>query len=447
MVADGSLDAPGREPFPILPPALFAANVQRAAPERWNVKTLVVSHAAATFTESKGGADVLALRHARFLQRAFGPVGYVGILNPGEIDGLTYFAVRDTDLLSYDRMGPRMAAIGYLLNHFFRAAKAAFVAHRNCRDFAPDLVITHTSTATVILKTLRPRTPLAYQIHDGLFAHRTVKGAMERLVRFLMNDLLEMAAVRRAQQILCVSSSIELQLRNAGVPAEKLSVLPFVHGDSSLDEVKRSVVQPSPPPKLPTTEPFILSVGQQSGRKRFDLLIEAMPLVKSPVHLVLAGDGPLHAHYRALVTRLGLADRVHLEQRVSDATLANLYAHATCYMLVSENEGFPMTFAEAIAYGCPSLLMCPNIESTAEYPGGLARLIRQIPAPSAIAELMDEAFASALPTAGERAAETVRRAPVEGAEDVSVELKSIYIRIFARLSISDDSGRALSPAA
>ncbi len=398
-----------------------------------NVKTLVVSHAAATFAQSKGGADVIALRNARFLQEAFGPVGYVGILNPDEVGGLTYFPVSDTDLLSYDRLGPQMAGFGYLLNHFFRAVKAALVANQKHRAFGPDLYIVHTSTAAVILKTLHPGTPLVYQIHDGLFAHRTVQGRSKRLVRFLMNDLLEMAAVKRAQHILCVSTSIRLQLRDAGVPEDKLSVVPFVPNLPTGDGAPRPGDQIPVSPRLPTAEPFILSVGQQTGRKRFDLLIEAMPLVKSPLHLVLAGDGPLHAHYRTLVSRLGLSDRVHLEQRVSDSALADLYTHAAAYMLVSENEGFPVTFAEAVAFGCPAFLMCPNIESTVEYPGGDAQLIRRIPSAYAIAQLMDDAYRTQQRMTAEGASGAAHPEPAGGGKFSSLGLKSFYESIIARV--------------
>ncbi len=397
------------------------------------MKTLVVSHAAASFAQSKGGADVIALRNARFLQGSFGPVGYVGILSPDEIGSLTYFPVRDTDLLSYDRLGPQLAAYGYLLNHLFRAAKAALVANRNYGGFGPDLVIVHTSTAAVMLKTLHPRTPLVYQIHDGLFAHRTVHGRLKRLVRFLMNDLLEMAAVKRAQYILCVSSSIELQLRNAGVPEEKLSVVPFVPNAPTGDNTSPSADRTLVASHLSTAEPFILSVGQQTGRKRFDLLIEAMPLVKSPLHLVLAGDGPLHAHYRNLVDRLNLSGRVHLEQHVSDTALTALYTNAVAFMLVSENEGFPVTIAEALALGCPSYLLCPNIQSDTEYPAGDAHLIRQIPSPNFLAQLMDDAYRAHQRAAAEGATRTAHPERVDRARVSLSGLKGFYDSMIARV--------------
>lgn len=392
----------------------------------------MVSHAAATFAQSKGGADVIALRNARFLQEAFGSVGYVGILTPEEVGDLTYFPVPDTDVLSYDRMGPQMAGYGYLLNHFVRAIKAAFVAHRNFRYFEPDLFIVHTSTAAVILKTLHPRTPLMYQIHDGLFAHRSVQGRSKRLVRFLMNDLLEMAAVKRAEHILCVSTSIQWQLRDAGVPEEKLSVVPFVPNLPMTGGATPSVEHDSVSPSSLSGKSFILSVGQQTGRKRFDLLIEAMPLVKTPLHLVLAGDGPLHAHYRELVGRLGLSDRVHLEKRVSDRALADLYTQAVAYMLVSENEGFPVTFAEAVAFGCPSILMCPNIMSANEYTGRDAQLIRRIPEASVIAQMMDDAYRARANSAAEGSAAGSLSDRTQG-KFSPAGLKSFYDQILRRV--------------
>lgn len=394
------------------------------------MRILVVSHAAATYAQSKGGADVLAVRHAHLLAREFGEVGFVGILDARDSEGLTYFPVSDADLVAYERFGARVAAFGYLLNHFVRAVKAALVARRVSPTFRPDVIITHTSTATVLLHALRPRTPLVYHIHDGLFVHRTVTGRAERLLRLFMNDILELAAVRRARHVLCVSSSITHQLTSAGVNPGKLSTLPFLLGVPPVEVPAPDGSPVAPPPIVPPGQPFILTVGQQSGRKRFDLLIQAMPHVVSPLRLVVVGDGPLNRHYRDMVRALGLADKVDIEQHVSDSQLVELYRHATGFMLVSENEGFPVTLAEAVSYGCPSILMCPNIESTAEYQGDLTHLVRAMPAPTEIARLMDEAYS-------DRERHSTRKAaPPLGAgsstnDGTAKGLRNIYERVFA----------------
>lgn len=406
------------------------------------MRILVVSHAAATFEESKGGADVLALRHAAFLSEEFADVGYVGISHPTDTKDVGYFPVRDTDLLDYDRLGPRGASFGYLLNHFVRAAKAALKANDECGRFHPDVIITHTSTATIILKTFHPRKPLIYQIHDGLFVHRTVKGRAERAVRFLMNDLLERAAVRRANHVLCVSSSIHVQLLRAGTPADKLSVVPFL--PASID-ARSATARDSSTSILPSVSPFVLSVGQQSGRKRFDLLIEAMPFVKTPLHLVLVGDGPLWRHYAELVNRLGLTSRVHLLRKVSDAELADFYAHAAAFFLISENEGFPITLGEAVSYGCRSVLICPNIESTTEYPAELAQLVRRVPPAPEIAELMDSAYRASQvqPVVGQTPRTDSPRSEV--AENPRQSLKSLYNDVFRRILPPADFSGFSSP--
>jgi glycosyltransferase involved in cell wall biosynthesis len=395
------------------------------------VKILVVSHAAATFEVSKGGADLLALRHASFLSKEFGEVAYVGVHHPSDPTDVSYLPVRDTDFLSYDHFGPSGASFGFLFNHFVRAIKAAMVASRECRRYRPDLIIAHTSIATVLLKTLHPRTPLVYHIHDGLFVHRTVRGRSKRVVRFLMNNLLELAAVRRADHVLCVSSSIYSQLRGAGVPTDKLTVMPFLPG--RLDSGGTAPSDVSSLSAVRSLSPFILTVGQQTGRKRFDLLIEAMPFVQSPLHLVVVGDGPLGRYYADMVDRMKLTDRVHLLRQVSDVQLAQFYSNACAFFLASENEGFPITLGEAVSYGCRSILICPNIESASEYPTQLARIVREVPPPRGIAHLMDEAYrASATGLMDGGLPPSRSPIPPESPEGARV-VRSNYDRVFHRL--------------
>jgi glycosyltransferase involved in cell wall biosynthesis len=357
-------------------------------------RILVVSHAAATFGESKGGADVMALRHATLLSKEFGEVGYVGILHSASPDGITYFAVPDTDFLSYDKLGHKGAPFGYLINHLIRALKAALVANRKYDRYRPNLVVAHTSLAILLLKTLHPRTPVVYQIHDGLFVHRTIKGRVEGVIRFLMNDVLERIAVELADHVLCVSSSIYEQLRNAGVGADKLSILPYVP-PSAVPSVERAT-EHSHLDLTQSFSPYILSVGQQSGRKRFDLLIEAMKSADASLHLVLVGEGPLHGRYRDAVERLGLAGRVHLLRGITDTEIESFYSHACAFFLVSENEGLPVAFCEAMSFGCPSTLICPNIESAIEYSSDLAHVVKGLPQPQEIARLMNVAYQEAL---------------------------------------------------
>lgn len=399
---------------------------------------MVVSHAAATFEVSKGGADLLALRHASFLAETFAEVAYVGVPHPSDPSGVTYLAVRDTDFLSYDQLGPGGASFGFLLNHFVRATKAALVANREWHRYRPDLIIAHTSIATILLKTLHPRTPLIYHIHDGLFVHRTVRGRIKQAVRFLMNNVLELAAVRRADHILCVSSSIFAQLRSAGIPPEKLSVMPFL--PMKRDEAAVPSLDELPSTRVRDLSPFILTVGQQTGRKRFDLLIEAMPFVNSPVHLVIVGDGPLRRHYSDQVRRLGLTERVHLLRGVSDDQLAELYSYACAFFLASENEGFPITLGEAISHGCPSVLICPNIQSTTEYPARLAQIVRAVPPARDIAALMEGAYRAY----ADGAKGTVHRSaqPTAALEDLGSEraVRFQYDEIFSRLRHGTETG-------
>jgi len=86
-----------------------------------------------------------------------------------------------------------------------------------------------------------------------------------------------------------------------------------------------------PPPLADRIRPgeygdYLLAPGRFEPIKRVDLIVQAMAIAKSPVKLLLAGDGLERANLERLVSRLGLADRVRFLGRVTDDELLELYA-------------------------------------------------------------------------------------------------------------------------
>jgi glycosyltransferase involved in cell wall biosynthesis len=110
--------------------------------------------------------------------------------------------------------------------------------------------------------------------------------------------------------------------------------------------------------ELPACRPDavrLLFLGQLVPRKGIAVLVEALSRVQARADLMLVGgnwDDPGYAQeIRALVARLGLQDRVHLENHREDA--GALLRHADLFVLPSFEEARPRSIIEATRLGIP----------------------------------------------------------------------------------------------
>ena len=112
-----------------------------------------------------------------------------------------------------------------------------------------------------------------------------------------------------------------------------------------------------------TTRPVIVCVSRLVKRKGQDLLIEALPEVRSRVPgtaLLLVGSGPYEPHLRALAHRHGVSDDVVFAGGVDFANLPQHYAAGDVFAMPCRTrragldvEGLGMVFLEASATGLP----------------------------------------------------------------------------------------------
>ena len=137
---------------------------------------------------------------------------------------------------------------------------------------------------------------------------------------------------------------------------------------------------------------YVFYPSRLEPQKRQEVLIEAMRFVRTPVRAVLAGGGRAADHYRELIRRHGVGDRVELRGFVGEEELIDLYANAlaVCYLPFDEDYGYvtleAMLSARAVVVAADG--------------GGAAELVEHgatgfvvEPEPRAVAGRLDELYA------------------------------------------------------
>lgn len=104
---------------------------------------------------------------------------------------------------------------------------------------------------------------------------------------------------------------------------------------------------------LDTHDPFrILYVGRLSIQKRVERLIEAVSLTKTPVELMLVGDGEDREKLEEMTKKLGLLNVIFKGKKYGSKLICQ-YNKADAFAISSDIEGMPLVVLEAMAAGLP----------------------------------------------------------------------------------------------
>jgi len=100
---------------------------------------------------------------------------------------------------------------------------------------------------------------------------------------------------------------------------------------------------------------IVFSLGRLVTYKGYEYLIRAAKILGDQFHLIIGGNGPLHAELSALITKLELQDCVTLLGFVGDDELADYYAASDIFCLSSiwKTEAFAIVQIEAMSCGKP----------------------------------------------------------------------------------------------
>lgn len=231
---------------------------------------------------------------------------------------------------------------------------------------------------------------------------------------------------------IAVSETVAERLRNWGMPARKITVIPngVDFGRVEFDGAARARVRRE---HGISDEAYVVGVlGRLDPNKRFNLVIDSMaPMLGQETKLLIVGDGPDRARLEALAREHGVAKHVIFAGQRHD--VAAMLSALDLFIASSEQETFGLSVLEAMANGIPVLYTtCPALigietDRARQVPGNAERMR---------AEIASEILA-ARPRADEPA---IRRA--YGIEAVTDRLDDLYARLWQRRGGAVPVGRS-----
>lgn len=160
-----------------------------------------------------------------------------------------------------------------------------------------------------------------------------------------INDWFYMHTLRTAHRIVCVSDAVRRDLLARKETEDRLVV--------NRNAVEKHELAHEGPPETDVGPLYAVAVGRFVSLKAFDVLIDAWPMVREDMRLVLVGKGPMLDAWRRRAARRNVSHRVTFTGWVSDEEKARLLRHAYAYLHPARFESFPFSMLEAFEAGVP----------------------------------------------------------------------------------------------
>jgi len=157
----------------------------------------------------------------------------------------------------------------------------------------------------------------------------------------------------QADRLIAVSAALKRQMCELGAAADRVDVIP-----NGVDALKfHPWCRTAARERLGVPSgPVLLSAGNLTRNKGFDILIRAMQELRRSfpgISLVILGEGPARGELEALIQRLELQGVAMLRGAQDQATLPLWYSAADLFCLASAQEGCPNVILESISCGTP----------------------------------------------------------------------------------------------
>jgi glycosyltransferase involved in cell wall biosynthesis len=187
--------------------------------------------------------------------------------------------------------------------------------------------------------------------------------------KWIFNRLVLQQCLRNVDAIACVSEATDVLLRRYA-PAATARKASRIY---NCVEAEPAYARESPLQGW-QGEPFLLCVAQHRHNKNIPLLLRTFDrlLQRGEIHsktkLVIIGiGGPESRSIHRLVASLGLEERVHFREGLSEPDLQWCYRRCEALVTPSITEGFGLPVAEALLSGCR--VVCSDIPAFREVGG------------------------------------------------------------------------------
>jgi mannosylfructose-phosphate synthase len=189
---------------------------------------------------------------------------------------------------------------------------------------------------------------------------------LEKTYRFEERIRREFMVYRSCDHIIATSEAqLEVLKEQYDLTDRHITVIPPGIDENRFTPV-RSMKRQKLREELGMTDPTIYTVGRMATNKGYDLLIQALPIVRKlvpKVQLVLAAGGEdsqtdreKEAELQNVAQQVGVFDAIHWAQYIPDDEMSNYYRAADVFALPSRYEPFGMTAVEAMACGTPTVI-------------------------------------------------------------------------------------------
>jgi len=252
-----------------------------------------------------------------------------------------------------------------------RVRAGAIKLLRLIRRLKPDLILSgmfHLNFLVLLLRPLFPRGTRVLVRQNGTVSAALSLGHLPQYTRLLYRLL-----YRRADRVICQSEAMARDLIDQlAMRPERLVVL---HNPLDIEAIRRTA-RDNPTHSTKTTSaapgPHLLAVGRLSREKGFDLLLQALAIVRqqySSADLLMVGSGTEEAALKAQCLDLGLQSAVQFAGYVDNTAV--YFQGASLFVLSSRHEGMPNALLEAAAGGLPMVVTPAS--------AGVADLLRDQP--------------------------------------------------------------------
>jgi glycosyltransferase involved in cell wall biosynthesis len=248
-----------------------------------------------------------------------------------------------------------------------------------------------------LIHRLRPALVVTHEYKSNLYGYLALRlaniphivhfhGFTAEDARVRYYNAIDAAVMRRARAIITVSARTKDKLKNHKIDGDKIAVVINAVPESAFEK------KPFDMPDFEHEGKLIVSAGRLSYEKGFDIIIDALEILKNEgirVNTLIYGDGPERKALCDMIDAKGLSGSVKITSFSPD--LRPPFGAMEFLVIPSRSEGFPLVLLEAWAQGAPVVAMPV---------GGLPDLIidnengilAERPDPQSLAEAMKRAL-------------------------------------------------------